>query len=711
MPDRCRFTPEAFLWLVAAACRMHRLPFDPALVQQQFPPPHSLASLQAALAGFGFRSATAPFSSARAESLSFPCCAFLAPTAEPPATPAGAPPGDSDPHLQPGAAAAILLLAAKDGQIACLRPTDAQVGTTTATALVAAGVDLVLEFTRAEKGLTEADEQAGRPFGFRWFVPELLKYRRIWRDVLLASLAIQLVGLATPLFTQVIIDKVIVHQTRSTLVVLGVALTLFLAFTAVMSWLRQYLILHTGNRIDAVLGSEVFRHLLRLPLPYFEARPTGTLVARLQGVETIREFVSGAAVTLVLDLPFLLIFLAVMVWYSWQLSLIAVALLAVVCLLSLLVTPLFRQRLNQQFLLGARNQSFLTEYVAGMATVKSLQMEAHVEKRYGEYLAGYLAAGFATRQVTNGYSVAANALEQAMALSILVAGALLVMRNEGFTVGMLVAFQMFAARLSQPMLRLVGLWQEFQQAAIAVQRLGDIVDQPTEPHSLTPAREAGNAGRIELLDLAFRYSDQHPWLYRGLNLVFEPGRLIVLMGSSGCGKSTLAKLLQGFYRPQEGQIRIDGHDIRHLAANELRATFGVVPQETILFAGTLYDNLIMAQPHASFEDVLVACKAAEIHAVIEGLPNAYQSEIGERGVGLSGGQLQRLAIARALLKRPRVLIFDEAVSNLDGPTAEQFARTINHLKGKVTIVFITHQIPRGLLVDDVVTLAAPTDTS
>jgi subfamily B ATP-binding cassette protein HlyB/CyaB len=386
-------------------------------------------------------------------------------------------------------------------------------------------------------------------------------------------------------------------------------------------------------------------------------------------------------------------------------------LLALVCLLSLLVTPLFRQRLNQQFLLGARNQSFLTEYVAGMATVKSLQMEAHVEKRYGEYLAGYLAAGFATRQVTNGYSVVANALEQAMALSILVVGALFVMRNEGFTVGMLVAFQMFAARLSQPVLRLVGLWQEFQQATIAVQRLGDILDQPGEPHSLTPAREASSAGRIEMIDLAFRYSEHHPWLYRHLNLSFEPGRLTVLMGASGSGKSTLAKLLQGFYRPQEGQIRIDGRDIRHLAANELRATFGVVPQETVLFAGTLYDNLIMAQPHASFEDVLVACKAAEIHAVIEGLPNAYQSEIGERGVGLSGGQLQRVAIARALLKRPRVLIFDEAVSNLDGPTAEQFARTINTLKGKVTIIFITHQIPQGLLVDDLVTLAAPTDTS
>jgi subfamily B ATP-binding cassette protein HlyB/CyaB len=475
-----------------------------------------------------------------------------------------------------------------------------------------------------------------------------------------------------------------------------------------MSWLRQYLVLHTGNRIDAVLGSEVFRHLLRLPLPYFERRPTGTLVARLHGVETIREFVSGAAVTLVLDFPFLLIFLAVMFWYSWQLSLIAVGLLALICAMSLLVTPLFREKLNRQFLLGARNQSFLTEYVAGMATVKSLQMEPHVEKRYGDYLSSYLAAGFSTRQLGNSYNTVANGIEQVMTLSILVVGALLVMQNEGFTVGMLVAFQMFAGRMSQPMLRLVGLWQEFQQASIAVKRLGDILDMPQEPHTFTPAREtaqpsSGN-GLIELSDLAFRYSDHHPWLYRNLSLAFKPGRLTVLMGPSGCGKSTLAKLLLGFYLPQEGQIRLDGCDIRHLAANELRQTFGVVPQETVLFAGTLYDNLLMAQPHATFDEVIQACKAAEIHEVIDQLPDGYQTEIGERGIGLSGGQRQRIAIARALLKQPRILIFDEAVSNLDVATAEHFARTVNTLKGQVTMIFITHQIPRGLHVDEVISL-------
>jgi subfamily B ATP-binding cassette protein HlyB/CyaB len=301
----------------------------------------------------------------------------------------------------------------------------------------------------------------------------------------------------------------------------------------------------------------------------------------------------------------------------------------------------------------------------------------------------------------NTYNVAANAVEQVMTLSILLVGALLVMRNDGFTIGMLVAFQMFAGRMSQPMLRLSGLWQEFQQANIAVQRLGDMMDMPAEPYAMTPSREAGGQGALELVNVAFRYSEHHPWLYRNLNLAFKPGRLSVLMGPSGCGKSTLAKLLLGFYQPSDGLIQLDGRDIRFLAANELRRTFGVVPQETVLFSGTIYDNLVMAHPHASFEEVIAACKAAEIHDTIDKLPNGYQTEIGERGTGLSGGQRQRLAIARALLRKPKILIFDEAVSNLDQHTAEQFARTVNSLKGKVTMVFITHQIPRGLQVDEV----------
>lgn len=280
------------------------------------------------------------------------------------------------------------------------------------------------------------------------------------------------------------------------------------------------------------------------------------------------------------------------------------------------------------------------------------------------------------------------------------------MNGTDFTIGTLVAFQMFASRVSQPMLRLVGLWQQFQQANLSVQRLGDIMNAPPEPYSILPSRLRDGKGKIEIDDLSFRYAENLPFLFQGFQLKVEPGQVVAIMGPSGSGKSTLAKLLQGFYVPSGGTIKLDGNDIRYLSANELRHTFGVVPQETILFSGTLYDNLLMANPHASFEQIVHACRMAEIHETIDQLPQGYQTEIGERGVGLSGGQKQRIAIARALLKQPKILIFDEATSSLDSATAEHFAATINQLRGKVTMLFITHALPKGLQVDEVVRIGA-----
>ncbi|WP_333839781.1 peptidase domain-containing ABC transporter [Pelomicrobium sp.] len=703
------------LWLVESLAGLYRQPFDAELVIKRFPPPIDLPTLIEALSALGLKAGLAHWPEAGLSSFPLPAVALLAvPAAE--NTPAAS--SDTEHATSPQLPTCTTLTPALIVQhsrdtLAWVKPGHSAPETVACATARAQALPVLLLVAQADPPVSESlsraelPEAQKKPFGFSWFVPELLRHKTIWRDVLLASLAIQLVGLATPLFTQVIIDKVIAHHSESTLIVLGMALVVFMLFTSGMTWLRQYLVLHTGSRIDAVLGEKVLKHLLHLPLPYFEARPTGTLVARLHGVEQLREFISGAAVSLVLDLPFLFIFLAVMFAYSWQLTLIAVGILALIVMASLIMVPIFRARLDKQFLLGARNQAFLTEYISGMATVKSLQLEPDVGKRYGIYLAQYLSAGFATRQVGNTYQVVANGLEQVMTLAILIVGAWLVMQPEaGMTVGMLVAFQMFASRLSQPLLRLVGLWQEFQQASIALKRLGDILDMPQEPFTLTPQRTAGGEGRIDIRDLSFRYSEQHPWLYRNLNLTIPVGKLTVLTGPSGCGKSTLAKLMQGFYWPQEGQILLDGRDIRSLAANELRATFGVVPQETVLFSGTIYDNLIMAHPHASFEDVIAACKAAEIHEVIEKLPQGYQTEIGERGTGLSGGQRQRIAIARALLKRPKVLIFDEAISNLDQQTAEHFAQTINRLKGKVTMIFITHQVPKGLQVDEVVNMGS-----
>jgi subfamily B ATP-binding cassette protein HlyB/CyaB len=687
---------DDFLWGISAACHLQRVPYDAKLLSQQSPPPHTLVSFHHALLSLGFKVALAPIGAAGLQAAALPCFAVLR-----------APDGER--------LCLALIVSAAPGKVVLLEAGDAQPRELAPAEFAARYAGWSAQFARAEQPVPDPDKPDTRAFGFRWFVPELLKHKRIWRDVLVASLALQLVGLATPLFTQVVIDKVVVHHTVNTLWAVGVALVMFMLFSAVMTWMRQYLVLHTGNRVDAVLGQTVFRHLFRLPMPYFEHRQTGVLVARLHGVEQVREFVSGAAVTLLLDCPFLFVFLAVMFWYSWLLTLIALGILLAITALSLFVSPIFRTKLNNQFKVGARNTAFVTEYLAGMATVKSLQMEPILESRYGEQLAQYLAAGFETRQLSNTYNTVANALEQVMTLAILVAGALLVMDSAArasvgaatFTIGMLVAFQMFASRLSQPMLRLVGTWQQFQQASVAIKRLGDVMDMPSEPHTLAPQRAASaQGGRIEFQSVSFRYSERHAWLYRTLSLAIRPGQLTVLVGPSGCGKSTLAKLLLGFYSPIDGRILIDGQDTQHMAANELRANFGVVPQETTLFSGSVFENLQMASPHASFEEIVAACRMAEIHEVIEQLPQGYQTPLGEQGVGLSGGQRQRIAIARALLKRPKVLIFDEATSNLDPHTAEAFAQTINPLKGKVTMLFIAHNLPRGLQVDEVLQFGA-----
>ena len=707
-------------------CALNRKPFDAELLAKQFPPPYTSDSFIHAARALGFRIKRMDVESAGLSSLNLPCLVVLneaGPVMQLDAESGAVPAAQHAASEQPG----ISRLAAvqdETPETVSIPPVELppaprkchpaivvqvsdesvilfEVGTNTPKTLTHAEFAVrfagtAFQLALETKGVSDPDGALSNntAFGFHWFIPELLKHKRIWRDVLIASLIIQLLALGTPLFTQVIIDKVVVHRTQSTLIVIGIALAVFMVFSALLSWVRQYLILHTGNRVDAVLGAAVLDHLFKLPPRYFEHRPTGVISARLHGVETIREFIASAAVTLILDFPFLLIFLGIMFYYSVMLTCISLAMLSVIVIISLIVAPIFRNRLNEQFLLGARNQAFTTEYIAGLETVKSLQMEPQLNARYSDYLAEYLRSGFSVRQIGNTYNVFANGMEQMMTLLILVVGAYTVMNNTDFTIGMLIAFQMFASRLSQPMLRIVGLWQQFQQANLSVQRMGDIMNAPKEPYSILPSRLREGRGQIDIEDLGFRYADNRPFLYQGFNLKVAPGKVIAIMGPSGSGKSTLAKLLQGFYQPTGGTIKIDGNDLRHY--------FCVVPQETILFSGTIYDNLLMANPHATFDQVVQACKMAEIHTSIEELPQGYQTEIGERGVGLSGGQKQRIAIARALIKQPKILIFDEAASSLDSVTAEHFAATINHLKGKVTMLFITHAMPKNLLVDEVV---------
>ena len=685
---------ESLLWAVGSLCQVHRIPFEPQLLQHHYPPPHTATSLVGALQHVGLELRYAQLSSEGVPTFQLPCLAILKQDEE-----LGTDEEDNEPELK-----LALIARLEEGRILWF-PAGSDTPQLESTEEFLEKIEPTVLTVWPEQ-LAEEEEANDEPkkFGFRWFVPEILKHKKLWRDVLLASLAIQLFALATPLFTQVVIDKVIVNYAMNTLYVVGFGLLMFMLFSSALTWIRQYLVIHTGNRIDAVLGSKVFSHLFHLPIRYFENRPTGTLVARIQGIETIREFVSGAAVSLLLDLPFLVIFLAVMFYYSWQLTVIVLICLTLIAGISLAITPLLRQRMNEQFQRGAKNQAFLTEYLSGVETVKSLQMEPQLNHKYGDLLAAYLQAGFKTRTLGNTYNVSAQTIEQVQTLAVLAVGAWLVMSTDAFTIGMLVAFQMFASRMSQPVMRLVGLWQEFQQANIAVKRLGDIMDAPTEPYALIPARTQSGEGKIEIQNLAFRYDEDRPFLYQNLNATVPAGSSVAILGQSGSGKSTFTKLLQGFYQPTEGRILLDGRDIRQLSANELRRHFGVVPQESVLFSGTIYDNLILANPYATFEQVAQACKMAEIHEVIEALPQGYQTEIGENGTGLSGGQKQRMAIARALLKRPKVLIFDEAIAHLDSETAEQFSQTINQLKGKVTVLFITHQMPDQLRVDNQITL-------
>lgn len=697
---RYPLAPSDLVWAMGSICSLNRKPFDADVFLRQIPPPYTTDTLIHAARALGFRIRRKAVPVNRLASLKLPCLIVVRTRQQSAQTSNGiASSNDAGPEHRPS-----LLVRADASQVILFDAGTNTPRSLTIDELSADYAGIAFQLTPKAEAVRDPDgaSAAGEHFGFRWFIPELLKHRRVWRDVLIASFAIQLLALGTPLFTQVVIDKVVVHRTLSTLVVIGVGLAVFMLFTSILTWVRQYLVLHTGNRVDAVLGAAVFEHLFRLPPRYFESRPTGVIAARLRAVESIREFVASAAVTLLLDLPFLLVFVGMMFYYSVMLTLVSLALIGVIVILSLIVAPIFRDRLNEQFLLGARNQAFTTEYIAGLETVKSLQMEPKLQDRYGEYLAEYLRSGFTVRQVANTYNVVANGLEQLLTLLILVGGAYTVMNSADFSIGMLIAFQMFASRVSQPMLRLVGLWQQFQQASLSVMRLGDIMNAPAEPYSMIPRRTRQGKGLIEIEGLSFRYSESLPFLFQDLNLTITPGRVVALMGASGSGKSTLAKLLQGFYLPSAGSINIDGTDIRNLSANELRMNFGVVPQETILFSGTLYENLLAGNPLASFDDIVTACKMAEIHEAIEKLPQGYQTEVGERGVGLSGGQKQRIAIARALIKKPRILIFDEATSALDAPTAEHFANTVNQFKEKVTMLFIAHALPKNLHVDELV---------
>lgn len=531
-----------------------------------------------------------------------------------------------------------------------------------------------------------------RKFDFTWFIPAIVKHRKLLGEVLLASFFIQLFALLTPLFFQVVIDKVLVHKGLTTLHVLGIGMLALIVFDVILSGLRTYVFSHTSSRIDIALGAQMFRHLLRLPIAYFEARRVGDTVARVRELETIRQFLTSSTVTLVIDLFFTVVFLAVMFFYSPLLTMVVLATVPFYAFISVVITPIFRARLNEKFNRGAENQAFLVESINGIQTLKAMAVEPAMQRRWEEQLASYVRASFRTGNLGNITGQVASFVNKVTTVLILWIGAYMVMGNE-LSIGQLIAFNMLAGRVSGPLLRVVQLWQEFQQAGISVQRLGDVLNAPPEP-SYNPNRTSlpALAGQVTFDKVVFRYRLDGPEILRKLSLEVSAGKVIGIVGRSGSGKSTIAKLIQRLYVPESGRVLIDNVDLAQIDPAWLRRQIGVVLQENFLFNRSARDNIALADPGMPMERVIEAAKLAGAHEFILELPQGYDTVVGEHGATLSGGQRQRIAIARALVTNPRIMILDEATSALDYESEAIIQRNLQSICKGRTVFIVAHRL-------------------
>lgn len=531
-----------------------------------------------------------------------------------------------------------------------------------------------------------------KKFDFSWFVPAILKYKKLLLEVLLASFFIQIFALITPLFFQVVIDKVLVHRGLTTLDVLAFGLLVVSLFDVILNALRTYVFSHTTSRIDVALGADLFRHLLRLPLSYFEARRVGDTVARVRELDSIRNFITGSSLTLVIDIFFTFVFFAVMYLYSPTLTYVVLGSVPFYILLALFVTPVLRARLHEKFNRGAENQAFLVESVNGVETIKAGAVEPQSQRKWEEQLAGYVKASFKANNLGNIASQSASFINKVTTLLILWVGARLVI-NGDLSVGQLVAFNMLAGRVSGPILRLVQLWNEFQQAGISVQRLGDILNAQPEP-AYSPGRASlpDLEGRVTFEGVTFRYRPDGPEILRNVSLHIPAGKVIGIVGRSGSGKSTLTKLVQRLYVPQSGRVLVDGVDLAMVDTVWLRRNIGVVLQENFLFNRSVRENIALADPAMPMERVVQAAKMAGAHEFILELPEGYDNEVGEHGSNLSGGQRQRIAIARALITNPKILIFDEATSALDYESEHIIHQNMRYITKGRTVFIIAHRL-------------------
>jgi subfamily B ATP-binding cassette protein HlyB/CyaB len=535
------------------------------------------------------------------------------------------------------------------------------------------------------------EEGSSRRFDFSWFIPEMIRYRRIFAEVLLASFFVQLFGLISPIFFQLVVDKVLVHNGLTTLQVLVVGLAAVSLFEVLLTAIRTYTTAHTTSRIDVALGSKLFHHMLGLPIAYFEARQTGQTVARVHELENIRAFLTGSALTVLLDVFFLFVFLAVMYLYSPWLTLLVVCSIPAYVALSMMVTPEFRRRIEEKFRRGAENQTFLVESIVGVETLKAMAVEPQMQRRWEDQLAGYINAGFRTANLANFASSGAQIINKAVIVATMWVGAKAVLSGD-LTIGQLVAFNMLAGRVSSPVLRLAQLWQDLQQVRISVDRLGDILNAPTEVNGGGQGSLRKIVGKVAFDHVTFRYRPGEREILSDVSFEVPPGEIVGLVGPSGSGKSTVAKLLQRLHVPERGRVTIDGVDLALIDPRSLRRQIGVVLQENILFRRTVRENIALADPSLPLERIIEAAKLSGAHEFIVRLKAGYDTVLEERGANLSGGQRQRIAIARALVTNPRILIFDEATSALDYESEYVIQQNMRRMAQGRTVFIIAHRL-------------------
>jgi len=560
----------------------------------------------------------------------------------------------------------------------------------------------VLLFAKIEK-----DGDAESQFGFGWFYEAALRYKGPLVHALICSFFVQIFALVTPLFFQIIVDKVLVHRSVATLEVVVVSLVILNLFDVMLQYLRSYALYHTASRIDVELGSQVFARLFSLPLSYFETRATGQTVARLKEVETIRTFLTGQAGPAIIDALFTVIFLSVLFFYSVQLAIVVILTLPVYITIAAIIRPQLQLRIKERFNKGAQSSQFMVEAIVGAATLKSSALEPLTQKFWERKLSTYVRSSFQAVMLGSAGQSCIQFVTKLTTAMILYFGALQVFSGD-MTVGQLIAFNMLAGQLTGPVIRLSQLWQDIQQMRISIERLGDIFNVAPEdvPGSKTRNVHSTLRGAIEFRNVTFRYSPTTPPILKNVNLSIPAGQLLGIVGESGSGKSTLTKLIQRLYVPETGNVFLDDCDVSDMSPASFRRQIGVVLQDNLLFNRTVHENIALANPGMPRELVRKVANLAGAHEFVTRLPKGYDSIIEERGANLSGGQRQRLAIARALSMNPKILILDEATSALDYDSERIIRGNMRAIAKGRTVVVVAHRLAAIRDCDRIITMKA-----